>query len=1007
MNKFYDELKDKAFSAFRTLAKNCSQFEDANMLVGSADTKVSLTRSKVSKSIDTEWIERIEAAIPSLDIIIRNPSVAIEDVDEVLPVELSKHITEKSIKHLAQHTNFILDIKEDGEVVPQKILNVFHEETHLTYENKFVNTLLNRLFAFVDKRIRALDGTSGIEMDYKFGYNTEFEHFISDDGSRNSARINLQIELTSPVNEEMSESDLEINERYKETLERIKRINMALISYRSSAFAQKLGRNYVRPPVIRTNAILKNKNLKECLNLWEYIEEYDKVGYTVVGDKYYEMPSEKFVGGMYSPIALQYLTLYSSIHEGLEDNRLISQKHLFETFPEFDDEIENEEIYDYQVYDSEYKKLVPVSRLMNNRKKLSEDEKRVRAALIVALKADELLNAEELGKEAEARRLARERRLAEEEARRLAEEEAEKNKIKSVVAVRYSRSFMSRYIQAESFLQDWYCEIKNELLSYKNVKSRISWSRETFKLGRTQLARINVRGRKTLYLYLAINPELLEGTKYQFETVEGEYPVLIKITSNRRKSHALAVIGILAGNLGLARTERIAEDYRLPYEDDDKLIEKGLIKMILPKGVKLDESIATVKADIYINSKKEKATLQAPPPVEEVEETPVLKPRICAVAVKYSRSFTARYIQSDAMLQDWYVEIKNELLSYKKVKSRISWSKETFKLGRTHIAKINARGKKKLYLYLAISPALLEGTKYQFETVEGEYPVLIKITSNRRKAHALSIIEIIAGNLGLTRTERIAEDYRLPYEDDDKLIEKGLIKMILPKGVTLDESVATVKADIYINSKKKKATLKAPPPVEEVEEIPVLKPGICAVAVKYRRSFTARYIQADPVLQDWYTEIKNGFLSYSDVKSRISWSKETFKIGRTHIAKINVKGKKTLDLYFAIDPALLSDTKFRFEAVEGDYPVRIKVTSDRRKALALRLIKFVAQSLKLKATERIPQNYRQPFEDDERLIANGLIKMILPKGITLGENVVTVRADIDINSKKKKSGKKN
>ena len=595
------------------------------MLVGSADTEVSLTRSKITKTIDTEWIEKIEAAIPALDIIIRNPSVAIEDVDEVLPVELSKHITEKSIKHLAQHTNFILDVKDDGEVVPLKILNVFHEETYLTYENKFVNTLLSRLSAFVDKRLRALGSASGIEMDYKFDYKTEFEHLLPDDGGRNSARINLRIELTSPLGQEMSEPDLEINERYLEALNRIKRINMALISYRSSAFAERLGKNYIRPPVIRTNEILRNKNLRECLNLWEYIEEYDKVGYSFIGDKYYELPSADFVGGMYSSVALQYLTLYSGIAGELENNRLISEKHLFETMPEFDDDIEEEEIDDYIVYDSEYKKTVPVSRLMNNRKKLSEDEKKIRAAILVSLKADEIMNAELLREEAEKRRLAREKRLAEEEERRRREEEAARllaeERAKREVEVRYRRSFLSRYIQAESFIQDYYTEIKNELLSYKGVKSRISWSKESFKRGRVHLAKMDVKG-KALYLYLALDPKALEGTKYKFTLAKGDCPVLLKIKSERKKKYALELIAQLMANEGLVRVEREAEDYHLPYEDNEALIERGLIKVILPKGESLDENAIAVKADLSgIESRK--------PVAEEIpEETPAAEEEI-------------------------------------------------------------------------------------------------------------------------------------------------------------------------------------------------------------------------------------------------------------------------------------------------------------------------------------------------------------------------------------------
>ena len=828
MNKFYDEVRRKAFSAFRALAKDYAPFDDANMLVGAADTNVSLTRSKILKSIDTEWIDKIEAAIPALDVIIRNPSVAIEDVDEILPVELSKHITEKSIKHLAQHTNFILDVKGD-EVTPLKILNVFHEETALTYENKFVNTLLSRLSAFVDKRLRALNSASGIEMDYRFDYSTEFEHVLENGGGRNSARINLRIELTSPLGREMSESDIEVNERYLTSLNRIKRINMALISYRSSAFAERLGKNYVRPPVIRTNAILKNKNLRECLALWEYIESYDKVGYSFVGDMLYEMPSSDFVGDMYSSVALQYLTFYSSLAGELEDNRLISEKHLFETMPEFDDEIMDDELEDYQVYDSEYKKTVPVSRLMNNRKKLSEDEKKIRQAILIALRADEMMNAELLREEAEKRRLAREKRLAEEaeakrlaeeaEARRLAEEEAARlaEAEKREVEVRYRRSFLSRYIQAEGYIQDYYTEIKNALLSYKGVKARSSWSKETFKCGRVHVAKMDVKG-KALYLYLALDPAALEGTKYKFAVAKGDCPVLLKIKSERKKKYALELIEMLMSNLGLTFVEAQTVDYRMPYEDTEALIEKGLIKVILPKGESLDENAVAVKADLSgleaLRKTEEEAAEEVEEAAEEVEETAEeveetseevaeAEDPLREVEVRYRRSFLSRYIQAEGYIQDYYTEIKNALLSYKGVKARSSWSKETFKCGRVHVAKMDVKGKA-LYLYLALDPAALEGTKYKFAVAKGDCPVLLKIKSERKKKYALELIEMLMSNLGLTFVEAQTVDYRMPYEDTEALIEKGLIKVILPKGESLDENAVAVKADLSVLEAKRK-----------------------------------------------------------------------------------------------------------------------------------------------------------------------------------------------------------
>lgn len=589
MNNLYEEIKSKTFSAMRALAKECPPFDDARMIFGSSESKTSLARCKTVKAIDTEWIEKIEAALPALDVIIRNPSVAIEDVDEVLPVELSRHITEKSIKHLAQHTNYILDIKADGEIVPQKILNVFHEETALTYENKFVNTLLNRLSAFVDKRMRALAGTSGIEMNYRFGYTTEFDHFAKEGAERNSAKIELRIELTSPLGPESSETDAEINERYESALERIKRINMAIIGYGSSAFAQKLGRNYVRPPIIRTNAILKNKDLKECLNLWEYIESYDKVGYSLVSDKYYEMPSDDFVGSMYSAAALQYVTFYSGITGGMSDARLLSEKHLFDVMPEFDDEIQNEDIEDYNVYDSEYRKTVPVSRLINNRKKLSDDEKLIRRAVLISLKADEKINEAALRSEMEERRIARERRIAEEEERRRAMEALRRH-----VTVQYKRSFLARYTQSPEILQDYYTEIKNYLLSYSGVKSRISWSKDSFYLGKVCVAKIDVRG-KTLYLYIALDPDSLES-KYHAASVGGSCPTLIKIKSERKKKYAKELIARAMKALGATAESIPSTDYHIPYEDDDALIAEGLIKYVLPKGVTIDENTVIIKA---------------------------------------------------------------------------------------------------------------------------------------------------------------------------------------------------------------------------------------------------------------------------------------------------------------------------------------------------------------------------------------------------------------------------
>ena len=424
MNNIYEEFRDEVFSAMRGLTNQCPAFADAQMLVAASDVTASLKRSTIHRNIDSEWVDRIEETIPYLDLIVRHPTIMIEDVDEILPVELSRNIAERTIKHLAQHTNMIQAITEDDEVIPLQLLNVHHEESLLTYENKFINTLLVRLTAFVDKRYKQLKGGCGTERVYQLRYATEFEHYAGDFVDRNHAKIHLGIDLTAP-SAELSEAEVEANERYIETLARIKRINDALTSYMSSPYVRTLGKNYIRPPVIRTNAILKNKNMRVCLNLWEYLESFDKAGFSYATEEYTEMPSDQYISDLYSSVALQYTEFYNGIIEDPENTRLLANRRLSEVYPDFDPDFDIEDLDDYSVFDSEYKKLVPVSRLANSHKKLSEDERRIRLAMVVALKADEILYAQELAREAEERRIAREKRLAEEEAiRRAAEEEA-------------------------------------------------------------------------------------------------------------------------------------------------------------------------------------------------------------------------------------------------------------------------------------------------------------------------------------------------------------------------------------------------------------------------------------------------------------------------------------------------------------------------------------------------------------------------------------------------------
>lgn len=148
--------------------------------------------------------------------------------------------------------------------------------------------------------------------------------------------------------------------------------------------------------------------------------------------------------------------------------------------------------------------------------------------------------------------------------------------------LRYDRSFKARFIQSDNDVKNWYTELKNELLSYKKVRDRLSWKRESYNCGRVAVARLSFRG-NTLCLYLPLNPVSYEDSKYKIESVEDnasyeDTPCLYRIKNERRVKYAKELIATVMENIGATRIERDTVDYYEPYEGLVQLINKGLIK---------------------------------------------------------------------------------------------------------------------------------------------------------------------------------------------------------------------------------------------------------------------------------------------------------------------------------------------------------------------------------------------------------------------------------------------
>ncbi len=181
----------------------------------------------------------------------------------------------------------------------------------------------------------------------------------------------------------------------------------------------------------------------------------------------------------------------------------------------------------------------------------------------------------------------------------------------NAIPVRYRSSFTSRLIQAGNEIQDYYTALKNQLFSYKGIKSRTSWNYENFSKGRVQCARINLKG-KTLIINLALAPSSYNATKYHFTDMSDnpkfdKLPMLLKIKSQRALKYAIELIDELMKSLDIPQGSIPTVDYRMPFEPNSALAKRGLVKMILPAGVKIDANTVLLEdnsVDSIIGSSK-------------------------------------------------------------------------------------------------------------------------------------------------------------------------------------------------------------------------------------------------------------------------------------------------------------------------------------------------------------------------------------------------------------------
>lgn len=583
------KIYSDAIASMEQAFQNTDIFPSILSLMAEGEVTAELKKRYFLREIDEAWVTAIEETLPSLDLIMRNPSRFIEDREEILPMEMTKKVTPQSLRHLAQHTDLISKIEGDR-ITPSKLLNVFKEETLQTYENRFINTLINRLVTFISRRYQTAKNAGFDEKSTTLNISQSFKHNDA------SCKISLKVE----VSESTDYTDL-VEKNYTYTTElwqRVKRLNDICTGYLSSDFAKAMGKSYIRPPVMRTNAILKNKNLRQCLELWQFIESYEDAGYNFLVEEKLESISEECLKDMYYTIAMQYAVFRSNTSNKFElEKTLDSNVYDSVIKPKIVEKLSGIDENEFNV-DVERKIPIPQKTRYGY---LTENDVELTQALDVSLKAEEIIAAAgktdfkyaditdpDIIPQVEDAIITLD---GEEITQDQADKIAEAKKDSTVVNIRVRKSYMARLILSDDTIKEYYSHIKNALLSYKGVKARISWDFESFNAGRNQYAKITVRG-KALVLYLALDPSKFSATKYYHKDASNvnkyqKVPFMLKVRSARAARYAIELIEAMFGENNIEYIPRAYEDFNIPFESYAVLAEKGYVKLVVPKGFEL------------------------------------------------------------------------------------------------------------------------------------------------------------------------------------------------------------------------------------------------------------------------------------------------------------------------------------------------------------------------------------------------------------------------------------
>jgi len=372
------------YNEFETKIKNilepdvfCQYFTDA---IGSGVRFYGQKNKRILKNIDTEWVDALYDALIPLDEITSKPKKFIEREEVIVPIELARKTGADSVKHLSTHTQFISQVN-DGNVVPNKIMNTYNEESFNLYENRFIYYLIIKACEFVDQRYDTLLGLKGDEFESVLKVDSSF----SDNDEKVDYNLSLKLHQGSDY--------LGSGDENAGILEKIEYIRSMFNSFKQTEFFNSLiGCRKVKSPISRTNLLMKNRFFKKCYDLWNFLEQYREAGYSIEEHEIDWEFDQKYIDDLNMMILLNYVIMKNNLADIHNKPVELSDNEPLIIRPEIENNMVDEADPDYSLEQTEINRVAEEEIVLTSPVQ-ADQEGVILAALVRALDDERILNA--------------------------------------------------------------------------------------------------------------------------------------------------------------------------------------------------------------------------------------------------------------------------------------------------------------------------------------------------------------------------------------------------------------------------------------------------------------------------------------------------------------------------------------------------------------------------------------------------------------------------------------